>query len=636
MTRIYTILLIFACNISLLYSQNPEDLIPKDAITVFSIHKFDKIQNMSLEKLMSYEFMSELEQEQYDGSTSGKTLKNSGLDISKKMSVFSGRNSNYLVTGVTFGLKNTDELFKVFDDFQKVKSPYKGYELYSSYFNKLFIKNNTAILIRLEVNEEMVNKIADSIDYEIRGVYHWQHDEMEAEEWTEEMTENVPVELVIETEDTVIYDVEPSKELMEEITTLSEVNHEKTYWEIRDSVQLALHEKFEKTVLDDLIKSNISLITTDEDFKKQISHDTKGTFYFDNSRNITSAWNSLHLPGTRTLGTIMKNMDNLYSNNKTLGDLVMVDGHLKFKITSTYSDDMSSIYSALNDTKMQKKIGNYIHQNCPAFFIYKINLQAAYEKASEILLPILRKENNSNVTASVMMYDILNEFIDKDALFNSFQGSVFATFNGTKKVLSKNIEYIYDEETFEYTEVPVEVEEDMPLFTIGFSSSSEEIVNKVFKSISKVQPMLKQTKSKSGNYWEFKDAVMNGASIFCFHKNEIFFITNDEKIAKYHQEGYGGESISKKELKKAKKGGAMYMKADFNKAIDQIPVGLFKDEAMDFITSIKKGSGMVEISSAKTSKNKSLMTLSYDFDDSLDTEGKHILDLINAVYLFSK
>ena len=35
----------------------------------------------------------------------------------------------------------------------------------------------------------------------------------------------------------------------------------------------------------------------------------------------------------------------------------------------------------------------------------------------------------------------------------------------------------------------------------------------------------------------------------------------------------------KKNLKKAKKGGAMYMKADFNKAIDEIPVGLFKDEA---------------------------------------------------------
>ena len=94
MTRTYTILLIFAFNTSLIFSQNPEDFIPKDAITVFSIHKFDKIQNMSLEKLMSYEFMSELEQEQYDGSTSGKKLKNSGLDLSKKMRVFSGRNKN--------------------------------------------------------------------------------------------------------------------------------------------------------------------------------------------------------------------------------------------------------------------------------------------------------------------------------------------------------------------------------------------------------------------------------------------------------------------------------------------------------------------------------------------------------------
>ena len=142
MIRHYTLLLIFGCNFFQLYSQNPEDLIPKDAITVFSIHKFDKIQNISLEKLMAYEFMSELEQEQYDGSTSGKTLRNSGLDLSKKMSVFSGRNSNYLVTGVAFGLKNTDELFKVFDDFQKVESPYEGYDLYASYFNKLFIKNN--------------------------------------------------------------------------------------------------------------------------------------------------------------------------------------------------------------------------------------------------------------------------------------------------------------------------------------------------------------------------------------------------------------------------------------------------------------------------------------------------------------
>ena len=39
----------------------------------------------------------------------------------------------------------------IFDDFQKVESPYEGYDLYASYFNKLFIKNNTALLIRLEV-----------------------------------------------------------------------------------------------------------------------------------------------------------------------------------------------------------------------------------------------------------------------------------------------------------------------------------------------------------------------------------------------------------------------------------------------------------------------------------------------------
>ena len=50
---------------------SPQALIPKDARGI-RIHDFSKIKGLSLNELMSYPFMSELEQEQYDSSTEGK------------------------------------------------------------------------------------------------------------------------------------------------------------------------------------------------------------------------------------------------------------------------------------------------------------------------------------------------------------------------------------------------------------------------------------------------------------------------------------------------------------------------------------------------------------------------------------
>ena len=132
-------LLLFLWIISPFISQSPQALIPKDALVVFSIHDFSKIEDLSLNELMSYPFMTELEQEQYDGSTEGKSIKNSGIDVNQKMSVFSGKNTKFSISGVTFGVKNKKELFYVFDDFIKEKSKYPNFEFYSSYFNNLFI-----------------------------------------------------------------------------------------------------------------------------------------------------------------------------------------------------------------------------------------------------------------------------------------------------------------------------------------------------------------------------------------------------------------------------------------------------------------------------------------------------------------
>ena len=153
------------CIGSTLFAQRSEDLIPKDAVTVFSINNFTLLQKISMDDLVRYEFMEEVQQELFDGSTSGKTLKDSGIDFEQKLNVFYGRGTQYEVSGFTFGIKDKEQLFQVFDDFEKVQSPYPGTEFYSSYFNNLIIKGNSALLIRVDPTMERVDEVTDSIWY---------------------------------------------------------------------------------------------------------------------------------------------------------------------------------------------------------------------------------------------------------------------------------------------------------------------------------------------------------------------------------------------------------------------------------------------------------------------------------------
>ena len=57
------------------FSQLSEDLIPKQAVSVFSLNNINLLQKISLDDLVKYEFMEEVQQELFDGSTRGKTIK---------------------------------------------------------------------------------------------------------------------------------------------------------------------------------------------------------------------------------------------------------------------------------------------------------------------------------------------------------------------------------------------------------------------------------------------------------------------------------------------------------------------------------------------------------------------------------
>lgn len=623
---IFVLAFIFAGN-----SQKSEELVPSEAITVFSLNNIKLLQKISMDQLVQYEFMEELQQELFDGSTNEKTIKDSGLDFDQKINVFLGKNPNYALSGITFGVANEANLFKVFDDFNAVESPYQDVEWYDSYINNLLIRKNTAILLRIEPDSRKVDLMTDSIWYAQGKTSPWEY-------WDEGYDEAVPPY----DEDSITESIDlPIDE--NEASPVSEDNEMlmKNYYELRDSIQFSLQQFYEKQVLDELFLENKRLILTDKRFADQLAHETEGSFYFDYSRKMEKNGNLFYFKGI--MPDIYSNINELYTENIILGDLVLVDDHLEFQMETKYNEKLGAIYTKLGDAKMDKSVKNYIHENCPAFFIYKVNLREAYEKAFEIVMPILAQETKDNdLIANAMILDLLNEFINKDAVFDTYKGSFFGSFNGVKKIKTTKVEFIYDEETFDYYEKETDAEEDMPIFTFGVSTKRHDVPEKILNYLSKILATRKNGQltfiqnQKGNEYYVMDKAILNSAPLYIINKNGLFILTNDEDLAKNYTNGYEDKAISSKALKKADKGGILYANMDLNSTVNLFPRDVFSAKENELIDALRGKSGKMEMTTSKTSLKSTNLNLTYDFKSDADGPGKHVLDLINAIYVLTR
>ena len=608
------------------FAQKSEDLIPRDAVTVFSINNFTLLQKISLDDLVKYEFMAEVQSELFDGSTSGKTLKDAGIDFDQKMNIFYGRGKEYEISGFTFGIKNKKDLFQVFDDFQLADSKIPGTETYTSFFNSLIIKGNSALLIRVEPLADRVNELTDSIWYANGNESPWADsfesteeelkEESEKEVLKEEIYEEMPEETQPKTED--------------EFPVAEENPLQKNYYEMRDSIEMVLQIGFLDAICKDLFVSNLNLKAVDIRFAEQLTHPSEAIFFLDNSRNLQQSKKIWYLE--TMFPTLYMDLKELYTGNVLLGDLLLNNNSVEFKMESRYGEKLGSIYEKLNHSKFDKKVLNYIHKDNTAYFTYNVNLREAYEQAFKVIMPILTNEKNTQMSTSVLAIDLLNEFINKDALFGTYKGSMFGTFNGIKKVKTTKIEFTYDEETFEYQEKEVKAEEDMPIFTLGFSTERSDIPLKVLNHLSRLTSRFQN----KGSYWVFENAILNAAPLYMIANDGLFIFTNDQDLAENHVLGYGKEALTKKNAAKAAKSGSMYANINLAQAIDRFPRDFFTQKQNEILDAMRGKTGSMELTSSKTTNEKTSFDLVYTYGGTYENAGKYLLDLMNSLYIISK
>jgi len=593
-------------------AQNSENLIPKDAVTVFSINNINLFQKISLDELISYDFMYEVHQELFDGSTSGSTLKDSGLDFDQKLNVFYGKAYNSEISGFSFGIKDQKQLFTVFDDFDLIPElSTDKIQVYGSFFNNLIIRENSALLIRVEPTMEYIGDITDSIWYARGNESPFDYFDYSGEGST------------ILDEDVF------GEDGANQFPIASDDPNVKNYYELRDSVQLVLQQAQLNMILNELLIQNINLPNTDIRFANQLKHNSEGIFYMDNARNIDKASGLWYFQ--TVLPSLYKDIQELYAGNVILGDIYLKDHAVEFAIVAEYGKGLGAIYKEMNDAKFDKKILKYIPNNSSGYFSYNVNMFKAYEKAYEIIMPILNEEKNAQIAMNVLTIELLNEFVNKKALFGTYKGSMFGTFNGFKKIKTKKIEFFYDDETFEYGERVAEAEEDMPIFTYGISIDRNDIPEKVLKHFARLTSKIQN----KGNYWIFENAIFDAAPLYMINRNGLFILTNDEDLAVNHSNGYQKDKLSCKSARKMKKSGFMYANINVAETMNRFPMDILNERQNEIIQTLKGKSGKLELISSKTSIKKTEFTLQYTYQGE-DQSGKHLLDLINSIYIVTK
>jgi hypothetical protein len=120
------------------------------------------------------------------------------------------------------------------------------------------------------------------------------------------------------------------------------------------------------------------------------------------------------------------------------------------------------------------------------------------------------------------------------------------------------------------------------------------------------------------------------------HKNGLFIFTNDADLAMNHSSGYGSEAMKGDMKKKAKKSGFMYSNIDLGKTIEKFPKDFFNAEQNEILDAMRGKTGVMELTSSKTTVEKTNFKLVYNFNGQYDNSGKYLLDLINSVYVISR
>ena len=87
-------------------------------------------------------------------------------------------------------------------------------------------------------------------------------------------------------------------------------------------------------------------------------------------------------------------------------------------MNANYGEDLGSIYTEMNNNRLNKDFLKYIPEYSPAFMVYNIDIRKAYDQAFDIVLPLLKSQRNMDMVMNVLAIQLIDQLVDKKSFFN--------------------------------------------------------------------------------------------------------------------------------------------------------------------------------------------------------------------------
>jgi hypothetical protein len=596
-----SILLLIALPFASFAQQTSKDLIPSNALVAVGINSPVILKSASVEEIQRYEFMNETMKEFFGEKYAGKNLGDIGIDFSQPLYYYFGLDS--IVSNFGFCFKANDiktiEKWARMDEKEIEKSKQAGWIIKKNRHNYFLTKGDLVVMLNIYA------------DY---GVIY---------DKTKELTGSEPEypQIWIQNDygdSTLTYDYNDDK------------IHQK-FWERRDKVEDSLRNSYTENELSQIISdlnAGKTLVKSSAAFSKLATAPNASFAYYDLEKTIRSiAPNTIQKELGNGAYDYLMSLYEKYEMNLTTQ---INEKSLSATLDATYNKKLGEILVSVLDQKPSEKLMAVIPAKAIGTMVFNFNLEHAFDEANTFSSDLL----NEKVRSSGMMglgyatWQIATEFIDKDKLFSTFKGNIFATFNGLKKVKYTAIESNWNEETYEYSDTEVVRTDDFPVFAFGFATDRPEVLEKIISLFKKTVDV--DMEGTDGNY-TIKKAIVHALDLYLVNRNGVLVVTNDES---YRNQLINGttEKLSPEKLAEITAAGNAYVEFDFHRFFPVLDsLDGITDSDKQLFTQHSELMGVFKAKTTLVSKNEMKVAYNYTFEQ--DKNGlHHILNIINIIY----
>lgn len=551
-------------------AQSPEKLVPADADNVISINLASLSQKINFNDLSNYSF---LKNNTNDNIVSSKSFikelfrmpEKAGLNTKGKILLFSENHDSTSNFTYIISLSNSksfksrvSEILKPTKDAIKFTKTGK-YEIYN-YNHSLSIScsKNTAIISIWQrpyyysySDEELYNQarykiiaIIDSIRYaKIENQTETKPDtakEYQIFENDEQLIDNDSVEAVeiIETQ-TNYYEYDYNNDsLMKQFERNWQAKQKETenkFWERQDLKMTQNHLRLFS------LKSDAQM-ANDEGFLNVYKQNNDFTLWIpvnNFSKKIVpmfSKKNKYYVtpPDTsktkeKTEETKPDKLAELLGNNKFYGLGNFEKGKIVMDFNFECNDKLKPYIEKIYHSNINPDFFDYIKSdNLMGLACVSINTEAWADFYVELFRRAIESNSKPDKKISVGL-ELADLLINRDVFFHTFRGDGVLAFTGMKSYLKTYNSWEYDSITFESRTVQKTKTQYIPEFVYILTVENQTNLNKIISLLNRLEAL----KENEKNIWTLNTGKSEiDSNFFIVTKDNLFFITNDRKLAK--------------------------------------------------------------------------------------------------------